>query len=80
MLKMHQIPCMIFKNFRGWKLRVPFYDGEVASWPQRMDAAAEVYAHYDIFPFINSAMEPLVRKSKWKSRVLSRWNVEPGRH
>ena len=80
MLKMHKIPCMIFKNFRGWKLRVPFYGREVTSWPQGMDAPAEVYAHYDIFSFINSAMEPLFRQSKWKSRVLSRLNVEPGRH
>ena len=80
MLKMHQIPCKIFKNVRGWKLRVPFYGGEVASLPQGMDVRAEVYAHYDIFSIINSAMEPLFRQSKWKSRVLSSWNVEPGRH
>ena len=25
-------------------------------------------------------MEPLLRQAKWKSRVLSRGNVEPGRH
>ena len=32
------------------------------------------------FPVINSAMEPLLCQAEWKGEVLSRWNVEPGRH